>query len=349
MASRPSSRTPSRARADERRAAVPSNRGQRSTAPALRPDGRHSPRRDTSRKLAAPTYRQPQLRRSRVPQGCAPTPAGGAGASGVEAAGLNGHQSLSPSRARMRRTAPSGPADAHGPHSRPRGRDDFIVVTQNVADAAISCQGMRGSALFSFLGMRRQASEMISISRFTARFIGRRVREVRKSASPIASRAPAMAVRMSCRQMRGRLPSKEADGRRLDPLLQHRVEAVACHDVGVDAEDRVDPILHTYEFDETEPGIVLVKKQVDIARLPSLATGRRAEQVERHDPLRAKLLGVATQPRDCCFPVHRRISRAAHSRFSARPSIATLRGKGKGGRGMRGLRRLRRGRPASRT
>lgn len=54
--------------------------------------------------------------------------------------------------------------------------DDLVVVAQDIADARDLMQGIPGSAAFSFLGMRRLASAMISISRSTARFIGRRSR-----------------------------------------------------------------------------------------------------------------------------------------------------------------------------
>ena len=53
----------------------------------------------------------------------------------------------------------------------------------------------------------------------------------------------------------GRLPSKDADGGRLDPLFEHRVKAVARHDVGVAADDRVDRIPDAHQLDELHLGL----------------------------------------------------------------------------------------------
>ena len=81
------------------------------------------------------------------------------------------------------------------------------------------------------------------------------------------------------------------------------MQAVTSYHVRAGAENCPDPILDPHQFDQAEIRIIVFEEQVT-SLSPGFAAGRRAEEVEGRHPLRAELLGMATQGRDCGFPVH---------------------------------------------
>jgi hypothetical protein len=72
--------------------------------------------------------------------------------------------------------------------------------------------------------------------------------------------------------------SEDADGRSLDPLLEHGVQAVAGHHIGIDTENLADPVLDTHQLDEAELRIVVLVERVDIAFAPRPVPGGRAKR-----------------------------------------------------------------------
>ena len=94
------------------------------------------------------------------------------------------------------------------------------------------------------------------------------------------------------------------EGRRLDPLAQRFVQAVARHDIRFPAKDAGRAFPHIHQREETEFSFFVVDEQIDIRILPRLAARGGAEQVQMLDPEMFQFGLVGFQPGDGGVAVH---------------------------------------------